>query len=69
MFVLFDNREEGDGAIFDAHFDGESAADLAMVDLERPHFGFALGDGDVARTIVAHEDQIFVEVDSVVLGK
>src|ERR1035441_6330524 len=51
--AVFDHREQSDGAVFDAHLDGEAATPLAVVDLERADLGFALGDGDVAGTVVA----------------
>src|ERR1035438_6283005 len=67
--AVFDHREQSDGAVFDAHLDGEAAAHFAVVDLERTDLGFALGDGDVAGTVVAHEHQVVFEVHGVVLGE
>src|SRR5450631_3225876 len=55
--AVFDHRQQRDGAVFDAHFDGEASAHLAVVDLERADLCFSLGDGDVAGTVVAHEDE------------
>ena len=51
------------------HLDGEAAAHFAVVDLERPDFDLALRDGHVARAVVAHEDDVVLEIDGVVLGE
>ena len=45
----FHHREQRHRPVFDGHLHGESPADFAVIDLQRPHLGFALGDGDVAR--------------------
>ena len=49
----FDHGEQGHGSVAHAHFDGKTAADLAMVDIERADFGFAGGDLDVTWAVVA----------------
>ena len=61
--------EQRDGAVLDGHFDGKTAADFAVVDLEGADFGFSLRDGDMAGTVMAHEDDVIVEVHGVVLGE
>ena len=66
---VFDDGEQGDGAVLHGHLDGEAAADFAVIDLQRSDLGLALGDAGVAGAVVTHEDDVVVEVDGVVLGE
>lgn len=58
-----DDGEQGDGSMADTHLDGEAPADFAVIDMEGADFGFALGDGDVSGTIMAHEAEAVMEQD------
>ena len=69
MLAVFDDGEQRDRAVAHGHLDGEPAADFAVIDVERADLGLALGDGDVAGAVVAHEDDVVVEVHGVVLGE
>ena len=55
--------------MFHAHFHREPFADLSMVDIERPHLGFAFAYPQVAGSIMAHEDDVLVEIDRIIFGK
>ena len=55
MRRVVDHGQQGDRTVLDAHLNGEAAADLAVVDGERAHFGFAFSDGQVAGAVVAHQ--------------
>ena len=48
------------------HFHRESPADFAVIHFERPHFRFALRNGDVARTVVPHQHHIVREIHGVI---
>ena len=55
--------------MLDAHFHGEAAPDLAVVDIKRADFGFARGDFDVAGAIVPEQDDILAEIGGIVFGE
>ena len=59
--------EGGDGSCFDTELDGDAVAGFAVVDTEAPQHRLAVADGDVPRTVVAHEDEAIVEVHGVEL--
>src|SRR5205085_5530950 len=59
--------KQGDGTVLNGHLNGEPAADLAVIHIQRANLGLALGNGDVAWSVVAHEDHIVVEIAGVIL--
>ena len=61
--------EKGHGAVAHAHFHGKTSADFAMVDIKRTDLGFARGDLDMARAVVAEQDDVLAEIGGVVFGK
>src|SRR5208283_1523601 len=58
---------QSDLAVFDDHFHGEAATDLAVIDGEWANSGSALCDGDMAGAVMAHEDDVVIEIDGIVL--
>ena len=66
---LFDDGEEGDGAVFYGHFDGEAAAYFSMVYFEGAYFGFSFGDTDMAGAVVSHEDGVVFKIHGIVFCK
>src|SRR5215210_5719582 len=61
--------EDGDGSCLDTELNGDTIADLAMVDTEASEHRLLVADGDVPRTIMAHEDEVIVEVHGVELSE
>lgn len=53
----------------DAHLYRKTLTHLAVIDFERANLGFARGDLDMARAVMAHQDNIAVEIHGVVLGE
>ena len=54
--------------VADLELDAQAGAALAVVELERAQRRLLLGDRDVARPVVAHQHEVLVEVERVVLG-
>src|ERR671920_212313 len=59
--------EDSNQPRFDAELDGDAVAGFAVVDPEPPQGRFAGADGDVSRSVVAHEDEAIVEIHRVEL--
>src|SRR5437016_546692 len=55
------------GTMLNGHLNGEPAAHLAVIHTQRANLGLALGNRDVAWSVVAHEDHIVVEIAGVIL--
>ncbi len=51
------------------HFDGEPASDFAVIDIEGPHFGFTLRDGDVTGAIMTHQHDVLIKIECVIFGE
>src|ERR687898_525887 len=68
-FAVLGYAEDGDGSRLDAELDGDAVAGLAVVDTKAPQKGLLVADGDVPRAVVAHEDEVIVEVHGVELGE
>lgn len=69
LVLALNDGEQGDGALLDAHLDGEASAHFAVEDFEGTDFRQAFGDGGMAGAVVSHKDDVVGEVDGVVLGE
>jgi len=63
LVLALNDGEQGDGALLDAHLDGEASAHLAVEDFEGTDFRQAFGDGGMAGAVVSHKDDVVGEVD------
>src|ERR1039457_4535361 len=58
----FNNRQQRHGTVLYRHLDGEPAAHFAVKHTQRPHFNLSLGDREMPRTIVTHQDYVVAEI-------
>ncbi len=63
------HAEHRDRALLDLELDAGAGAGLAVVLHQAAQHRLALGDVDVVRSVVADQDEAFVEVDRVELGE
>ena len=65
----FDHGQQCHRAMLDRHFDADAGADLAVVNLERTDLGSTLGDFDMPRAVMDHEDDIRIEIHGIIFGE
>src|ERR1700744_1533368 len=67
--AIFGNREQSHRSMLDAHLDGETSANFAVIDRERPHLRPAFGNGDVAGSIMSHQHSVGLQIESIVFSE